>query len=325
MLSASGVGPAGVGEIRVESADGASYVLALDKVNAHNLTALFGHEIAFLEFDNRATLADSSGRFPGLVSGRTYHAVPKGGAPGGAAGDRSGRSVDALEERTEVLKVFRRFDTNKSGDIDEVEFRALCVELGREITPEKTSEIFQLIDTDKSGTIDFAEFGYFYLIIFQNFGGFLSTRLFQQQQKKVLRLVHGKQARTGCKARRWPAQFAAGLWGKAHCKPQQANRSSCRSRALRNRRIFRIRSSTCSCSCTCTLCSRGRTLSCIAASAGGSGSSVAGCCRGRRLACARGWQRVPRGTVRRPWQHRCTAWLRCGNKRAGCAHALHAA
>lgn len=38
------------------------------------------------------------------------------------------------------------------------EFRALVLELGREITPEDTREIFNLIDTDKSGTIDFQEF-----------------------------------------------------------------------------------------------------------------------------------------------------------------------
>jgi hypothetical protein len=75
---------------------------------------------------------------------------------GSKGGDRD--KWDEVDQRTRVLKVFRRFDTNKSGDIDMQEFRALVLELGRGISPDECRDVFRLIDTDKSGTIDFQEF-----------------------------------------------------------------------------------------------------------------------------------------------------------------------
>jgi calcium-binding protein CML len=57
-----------------------------------------------------------------------------------------------------MLMLFRRFDTNKSGDIDFGEFKNLVHELGRSISDVEADTVFQQLDTDHNGVIDFEEF-----------------------------------------------------------------------------------------------------------------------------------------------------------------------
>jgi Ca2+-binding EF-hand superfamily protein len=53
---------------------------------------------------------------------------------------------------------FDRFDTDKSGSIDDDEFAALLVALGVNFTPERVLTAFLAIDVNGNRRIDFGEF-----------------------------------------------------------------------------------------------------------------------------------------------------------------------
>jgi calmodulin len=58
----------------------------------------------------------------------------------------------------ELLALFRRFDANDDGRIDESEFRKLLIETGNESSEEVFSLQFALIDENYDGLVDFEEF-----------------------------------------------------------------------------------------------------------------------------------------------------------------------
>mgnify|MGYP002412630137 CR=1 FL=1 len=68
------------------------------------------------------------------------------------------RSKSPMAARNEIFTLFRKFDTNSSGDIDLGEFKALVSELGSKLTDAEADEIFSSLDTDHNSVIDFKEF-----------------------------------------------------------------------------------------------------------------------------------------------------------------------
>jgi len=54
--------------------------------------------------------------------------------------------------------MFRKFDTDKSGNIDTGEFQALCFNLGYALSPAEVAMAVKTLDTDGSGHIDENEF-----------------------------------------------------------------------------------------------------------------------------------------------------------------------
>lgn len=106
-------------EARIEFSDGTGYSLALERITVRVLTALFGQPISFLTFDSKPLFPDAEGRFAGCVAGRTYFAEadPKAVKEKPKTDKKtSTEKWDEVEQRTRVLKVFRRFDTNKASE-----------------------------------------------------------------------------------------------------------------------------------------------------------------------------------------------------------------
>jgi hypothetical protein len=109
--------------------------------------------------------------FHNLVPGLAYHVVaeaketatalhkpqPRRRTTDGASDDDY-NSGTAVERRAKVLRVFRMFDTDHSGDIDLDEFIGLVRQLGKDISPKELEAIFIDMDTDGNERIDFREF-----------------------------------------------------------------------------------------------------------------------------------------------------------------------
>ncbi len=65
---------------------------------------------------------------------------------------------EAQAAHPELLALFRRFDANDDGRIDEREFRKLLTEIGDDSSEEVFSLQFALIDENHDGLVDFEEF-----------------------------------------------------------------------------------------------------------------------------------------------------------------------
>ncbi len=65
---------------------------------------------------------------------------------------------DAPQSDTELLHIFRRFDSNSDGRIEEAEFRKILNELGDNSADEVLSLEFALIDDNQDGLVDLKEF-----------------------------------------------------------------------------------------------------------------------------------------------------------------------
>ena len=134
--------------------------------------AMFGCTVAFLQKGSTAIFAGSDGVFGGLVAGETYEVISTAEAMKGTEKvtaeaskleletrqKEKERCKSPLEARNEMLALFRRFDTNASGDIDQNEFKSLVAELGRKLTEAEAEEVFKQLDTDHNEVIDFKEF-----------------------------------------------------------------------------------------------------------------------------------------------------------------------
>lgn len=68
-------------------------------------------------------------------------------------------------EFEEIVTLFLKFDTNKSGTIDKHETKKILNFLGFDHSLEKAEELLKIIDTDGSGEIDFNEFCQFFVMI----------------------------------------------------------------------------------------------------------------------------------------------------------------
>lgn len=58
----------------------------------------------------------------------------------------------------DLLRVFREFDVDQSGNIDGQELGLALEKLGRKMTPEEVTDLLNEIDDDGSGEIGFVEF-----------------------------------------------------------------------------------------------------------------------------------------------------------------------
>ena len=106
------------------------YFLDPHRVNMKTLTSLFGQPVAFLEANNHPIFPDSQGIFE-IVPGGIYNCVLQTTPEEGRASLKSSRDlISTVDLRGEVLSLFRRFDTDKSGTIDHEEFKKLIAEMG---------------------------------------------------------------------------------------------------------------------------------------------------------------------------------------------------
>lgn len=67
------------------------------------------------------------------------------------------------ELEAELIRLFNRFDTDKSGFIDEKEFGLILDSLGYDETAEIRSLEFAAIDDDEDGRLSFREFADWWL------------------------------------------------------------------------------------------------------------------------------------------------------------------
>lgn len=67
------------------------------------------------------------------------------------------------ELEAELIRLFNRFDTDKSGFIDEKEFGLILDSLGYDETSEIRSLEFAAIDDDEDGRLSFREFADWWL------------------------------------------------------------------------------------------------------------------------------------------------------------------
>lgn len=67
------------------------------------------------------------------------------------------------EMEAELIRLFNRFDTDKSGSIDEREFGLILDSLGYDESPEVRSLEFAAIDDDDDGKLRFQEFADWWL------------------------------------------------------------------------------------------------------------------------------------------------------------------
>jgi len=68
------------------------------------------------------------------------------------------KPASASHKKAKAKKVFEKFDTDGSGDIDVHEFQVLAFELGLPLTDSEAADFIKEIDRDGNGTIDFEEF-----------------------------------------------------------------------------------------------------------------------------------------------------------------------
>jgi hypothetical protein len=68
-------------------------------------------------------------------------------------------------EFEEMVALFTRFDSNKSGTIDKHETKKILHFLGMDSSLERAEELLDIVDADKSGEIDFDEFCKFIVMI----------------------------------------------------------------------------------------------------------------------------------------------------------------
>ncbi len=69
------------------------------------------------------------------------------------------KKVFSPEECTSLVRTFKSYDRNKSGDIDAKEFRQVCKDLGHgDITDDKIEELFKRVDKNSDGVINWEEF-----------------------------------------------------------------------------------------------------------------------------------------------------------------------
>jgi Ca2+-binding EF-hand superfamily protein len=62
-------------------------------------------------------------------------------------------------EVTELIQVFKHYDSDKNEMMDSKEFKQVCVDLGqRDITDDKVQEILAEVDRNNDGVIQFDEF-----------------------------------------------------------------------------------------------------------------------------------------------------------------------
>jgi len=62
------------------------------------------------------------------------------------------------EQRTEMLEIFRHFDTDHSGSIDCSELQGLMKALGAPIDDGECAMAIEALDADGSGRVEFDEF-----------------------------------------------------------------------------------------------------------------------------------------------------------------------
>lgn len=62
------------------------------------------------------------------------------------------------EKTKNIREKFNRFDTDKNGLIDLIEFRKLLEIIGSELNTAEAEAAFDAIDEDENGLIDFDEF-----------------------------------------------------------------------------------------------------------------------------------------------------------------------
>jgi hypothetical protein len=74
-------------------------------------------------------------------------------------------TIIAPMEFEEIVNLFLKFDTDKSGTIDKHECKKILNFLGFDYSLEKAEELLKLIDTDGNGSIDFAEFCHFFVMM----------------------------------------------------------------------------------------------------------------------------------------------------------------
>lgn len=70
---------------------------------------------------------------------------------------------DGNGPNVELYVLFKRFDTNKDGLIDETEFGQILEELGWDSPPELRSLEFAAIDPDGDGLLEFQDFADWWL------------------------------------------------------------------------------------------------------------------------------------------------------------------
>ncbi len=68
-------------------------------------------------------------------------------------------------EFEEMVSLFTKFDSNKSGTIDKHETKKILNFLGMDSSLERAEELLNIVDADKSGEIDFDEFCKFIVMI----------------------------------------------------------------------------------------------------------------------------------------------------------------
>jgi len=72
-------------------------------------------------------------------------------------GDQQSKGAFSKAELNQLRKEFRKLDTDKSGELDLNEFRALFATHMKGTTPEQMKNLFDFMDTDHSGTVSFQE------------------------------------------------------------------------------------------------------------------------------------------------------------------------
>lgn len=70
----------------------------------------------------------------------------------------SAKGIDVAKEAKKVKALFKKYDTDGSGDIDAKEFQILAFDLGLVLTDDEAKTFVKELDTDGNGTVDFAEF-----------------------------------------------------------------------------------------------------------------------------------------------------------------------